>query len=89
MSIEEVFPETTALLSLKVTAESDPGILARVLVPIQNLNVIPRRVLAECGAVGQIHIEIDIVGLAERRVALITSKIGEIPSVLSAHWHRR
>ncbi len=36
-----------SLLSLRVTAEADPGAIVRVLHPFQNLNINPRRALAQ------------------------------------------
>ena len=39
-----------SLLRLRVVADADPGALGRVLEPFQNLNTLPRRVVAECVA---------------------------------------
>ncbi len=40
------------VLHLRVSAEPDPGVLARVLERFQNLNVVPRRVLADWATTG-------------------------------------
>ena len=41
MSTTDLFPETSALYRLRVTAEADLGALSRVLERFQNLNVVP------------------------------------------------
>lgn len=76
-----------SLLRLRVHAEADPGVLARVLERFQNLNVLPRRVTAEFASTGAFHIQVDIAGLPERTLSLIAAKLAQVPSVLSAHWH--
>jgi hypothetical protein len=76
-----------ALLRLRVVAEADPGALARVLERFQNLNVLPRRVVAEFGSTGAFHIQVDVLGIPEAMLTLIAEKIGQVPSVLNAHWH--
>lgn len=80
---------TVALLCLRVTADADPGAIARVLERFQNLNVVPRRVQAEWGSHGQIHIEVHIAGLAERTLSLIAAKLGQVPCIVNAFWYRR
>jgi hypothetical protein len=60
---------------LHVAAEPDPGALARFLERFQNLNIV-------------LHIEVDASGLSEETVSLITSNLGQVPSILNAHWHR-
>lgn len=80
--------EQVSLLRLRVVAEDDPGALQRVLGHFQNLNFLPRRVVAEFGTSGTIHIEIDTVGLSESRLSVIAAKLGETPCVLRAYWHR-
>ena len=47
-----------SLLRLRVVAEADPGALARVLERFQNLNVLPRNVVAELGIADTCHIQI-------------------------------
>lgn len=88
MVTEEEFQETTQLLCLRVSAESDPSALARVVSFFQGLNVAPRRVLAEFGINETLHIRVDVAGLTEHRLSVITAKIGQIPSIENAYWHR-
>lgn len=76
------------VLHLRVAAEADPGALARVLERFQNLNVIPRRVIAEWGINDLLHIKVEIADLNEERLTLIAAKIGQVPSILNAYWHR-
>ena len=71
-----------ALLCLRVSSDSDPGVLVRLLGCFQNLNVTPRRVVAEFG------LQIDVTGLSEDRLTLIAAKIGQNPSVHNAYWYR-
>jgi hypothetical protein len=52
-----------------------------------NLNVTPRRVLAELGSGSQLHVKVDVSGLSEERLSLITAKLGQNPCVLNAYWH--
>jgi hypothetical protein len=73
---------------LRVTAEADPGALARVLERFQNLSVLPHRVVAELSTTGTVHIQVDVGGLSESAINLICGKLGQVPCVLSAHWHR-
>jgi hypothetical protein len=82
-----VASQELALLRLRVVAEADPGALARVLERFQNLNVLPRRVVAEFGSTGAFHIQVDVLGVPEPMLTLITEKIAQVPSVLNAHWH--
>jgi hypothetical protein len=76
------------VLHLRVFAETDPGALARVLERFQNLNVTPRRVLAEWGALGKLHVQVEVSGLSEAMLDLITAKLGQVPSIFNAYWHR-
>ena len=78
----------TQALCLRVCAEADPGALARVLNCFQSLNVVPRRVIAEHGTGGALYIRIDVTGLTEGHLSLIAAKIGQVPSVGNAYWHR-
>ena len=77
-----------SLLRLKVVAEADPGAVARVLERFQNLNLLPRRIIAEFGINDTIHIQVDICGLPEEQLKVIAAKIGSATSIVSAHWHR-
>jgi hypothetical protein len=76
---------------LRVSAEADPGALARVLERFQNLNIVPRKVSAEwatTGTTATLYVEVHITGLPEETVSKITAKLGQVPSVLNAYWHR-
>lgn len=73
---------------LRVAAEPDPGALARVLERFQNLNIVPRRVAAAWGTAGTVHIEVEASGVSEEQIRLIAAKLGQVPSILNAHWHR-
>ncbi|HET9106657.1 MAG TPA: hypothetical protein VFN79_05660 [Steroidobacteraceae bacterium] len=80
--------DPTQALCLRVSADADPGALARVLNCFQSLNVVPRRVLAEQGTTGTLYIRIDVTGLTEGHLSLIAAKIGQVPCVGNAYWHR-
>jgi hypothetical protein len=86
MNVESL-PSTAALLRLRVTAEAELGALARVLERFQNLNVVPRRVVAEMGSGDVLHIQVDIVGMTEERLTLIAAKLNEALSIRQAYWH--
>jgi hypothetical protein len=90
MNLQEAISEepATQALCLRVNAEADPGALARVLMSFQTLNVVPRRVLAELGTTGMLYIRIDVSGLTERHLSLIAAKVGQVPCVGNAYWHR-
>jgi hypothetical protein len=79
--------ETRTLLRLRVTTDGDPSVLPRLLGYLQNLNVTPRRVNAEFGIEARMYLSLDICGLSEGRVSVITAKIGQSPCVLNAYWH--
>ena len=88
-ALQEVPEEgPTQALCLRVCAESDPGALARVLTCFQSLNIVPRRVVAEQGTSGTLYIRVDITGLTEGHLSLIAAKIGQVPCVGNAYWHR-
>lgn len=87
MSVVETVPDPSALLRLRVTAEADPNALARVLERFQNLNVLPRRVVAEFATRDVLHIQIDIFGVPEDRLSRIAAKLGQVASILHTHWH--
>lgn len=76
-----------SLLRLRIVAEADPGALARVLERFQNLNVVPRKVVAESGIGGALYIEVDVAGLSEAAVSLIAAKLGQVPCIFNAYWH--
>jgi hypothetical protein len=87
MFAESVSPATATLHRLRVTAEADLGALARVLERFQNLNIVPRRVIAEMGSGDVLYIQVDIVGMAEERLSLIVAKLNQSLSIRDAHWH--
>jgi hypothetical protein len=77
----------TALLCLRVSTDGDPSVLPRVLGYFGNLNLTPRRVVAEFASNQQLHVKVDVSGLSEARLTLITARVGENPCVLNAYWH--
>lgn len=77
----------SSLLRLRVVADADPGALARVLERFQNLNVLPRRVIAEYGMNDTLHVQIDVFGMREDQLAQIAGKIGQAPSIVNTYWH--
>ena len=72
---------------LRVTTDADPGSLARILERFQNVNVLPRRVIAEHAGPDRCHVQLDVTGVTEEFLALVTAKIGQCPAVLNAYWH--
>jgi hypothetical protein len=75
------------LVRVRVTTDGDPSVLPRLLGYFHNLNVSPRQVKAEFGSTVLMHLSVDICGLPEERVSLITAKIAHSPCVLNAYWH--
>ena len=80
-------PESS-LWRLRIVADSDPGAVARVLERFQNLNVLPRRIVAECTSHDTFHIQVDVFGLPEEQLRLVAAKIRQSPSIVNAYWHR-
>lgn len=80
--------DTVAVLGLRVTADDDPGAITRVLERFQNLNVLPRKVTAERATTGLLHVEVQIAGLAEEMLSLVTNKLNSMPCIVSAYWYR-
>lgn len=80
--------EYVSLLRLHVQAEADPGALLRVLERFQSLNILPRRVSAQIAASETMTIEVDVAGVSESIVSLITAKIEQVPCILEAYWRR-
>jgi hypothetical protein len=87
MTAEEHSP-TAALLSLRVSTDGDPSVLTRLLGHFHNLNVTPRRMVAEFGLMHELYVKVDVSGLSEERMSLIAAKVGQNPCVLNAYWHR-
>jgi hypothetical protein len=77
-----------SLCRLCVVADADPGALARVIGRFQNLNVVPRRVVAEFGTNDALHIQVDVFGLPVEQLTLIAAKIGQSPCIVNAYWCR-
>jgi hypothetical protein len=73
---------------LQVAADCDPGAIARVVERFQNLNIIPRRVVAEFSSNDLLHIEVDVCGIPDEQLALIAGKIRQAPCIVNAYWHR-
>jgi hypothetical protein len=73
---------------LRVVADADPGAIARVVERFQNLNVVPRRVIAEFSSNDILHIEVDVCGLPDEQLRLIVGKILQAPCIVNAYWHR-
>jgi len=76
------------LLRLRVAAEADPGVLARVIERFTNVNFVPRKVVAEWATTGLLHVEVSVAGMPEATLDLITAKLGQVPSILNAYWCR-
>jgi hypothetical protein len=79
---------TVSLFRLRVVADADPGAVARVIERFQNINILPRRVIAEFGTNETIHIQVDVCGIPEEQLKTMTAKIRQATSIVSAHWHR-
>jgi hypothetical protein len=82
-------PEETATqaLCLRVCADADPGVLVGILRYFQSLNLMPRRIVAELGTCGNMHVRVDVTGSTERHLSLIAVKVGQLPCVENAYWH--
>jgi hypothetical protein len=88
METERAENDLVVLARLRIDAEADPSVLARLIGRLQNLNILPRRVIAEFGSCNSLHIEVDISGVADGRMSLIAAKAREDVCVLNAYWHR-
>ena len=80
--------QNSSLWRLRVVADADPGALARVVERFQNLNVLPRRVVAELGTNETLHIQVDVFGMSEQQLRLIAAKIAQATSIANVYWHR-
>ena len=73
--------QTTKLLRLRVSAEADPGLVARLLGYFQNLNITPHRIVAEFATTGYWR------RVRERPALLLISALLLFgPWVLAAVW---
>jgi hypothetical protein len=80
--------QTLSLWRLRVTTDADPGVVARVVERFQNLNVLPRRVVAEADINNRFSIEVDVLGMPIAQMTLLAAKLRQNTSVLNVHWHR-
>ena len=83
-----MYAQELSLWRLRVSADADPGVVARVLERFQNLNVLPRRVVAEAGIDNRFSIAVDVLGMPEAQMTLVALKLRQNTSVLNAYWHR-
>jgi hypothetical protein len=87
MGTEQTDSDLLVVARLRVSAEADPSVLPRLIGRLQNLNVLPRRVVAEFGTANTLHIEVDISGVGAPRLSLVAAKLREDICVLNAYWH--
>lgn len=81
-------PQETASFCLHVVVDADPSALARVLERFQNLNVLPHRVVAELQSSGTMRIQVDVQGVSEDTIQLITAKLATTTCVRDAQCER-
>ena len=81
-------PLTRSRHRLQVVSDADPGAIARVVERFQNLNIVPRRLVAELSSDELLYIAVDVCGIDEQQLALIQAKIRQSPCIVSAYWHR-
>jgi hypothetical protein len=81
-------PQPYSRLRLQVVADADPGAIARVVERFQNLNNVPRRLTAEFASIDLLHIEVDVCGITDQQLSLVTDKIRQATCILNAYWHR-
>lgn len=87
MSAEDENLLSWPLLCLRISAEEDPSVLPRLLGYVQNLNVTPRRFVAEFGTNALMHLQTEVAGVAPARLDLIAAKAGQMPCVVRVYWH--
>jgi hypothetical protein len=80
-------PQTFSRRRLQVVADADPGAISRVVERFQNLNIIPRRMIAEFSSNDMLHIEVDVCGVPDEQMTLIAGKIRQAPCIINAYWH--
>src|SRR5271163_2899573 len=81
-------PQPYSLRRLQIVADTDPGAIARVVERFQNLNIIPRRVIAEFSTNDLLHISVEVCGISDEQLTLIAGKIRQSTSIVNAYWHR-
>jgi hypothetical protein len=80
-------PQTVSRRRLQVSADADPGAIARVVERFQNLNIVPRRITAEFSSNHMLHIEVDVCGISDEQLTLIAGKICQASCIFNAYWH--
>jgi hypothetical protein len=86
--MKSMLTQELSLWRLRVTADADPGVVARVVERFQNLNVLPRRVFAEADSNNRFSIEVDVFGLAAAQMSMVAAKLRQNTSVLNVYWYR-
>jgi hypothetical protein len=81
-------PQPHSRRRLQVTADADPGAIARVVERFQNLNIVPWRPSAEFSSNDLLHIAVDVCGISDEQLALIAGKIRQAPCIVNAYGHR-
>jgi hypothetical protein len=79
--------EDCSRFRLQVVAESDPGVIPKVLERFHNLNITPWRIHAELASNDLLHVDVDVFGIDSVKRRLIAAKLTQAISVLKVHWH--
>jgi hypothetical protein len=80
-------PQTFSRRRLQVVADADPGAISRVVERFQNLNIVPRRMIAEFSSNDMLHIEVDVCGVPDEQMTLIAGKVRQAACIINAYWH--
>lgn len=81
-------PQSYSRRRVLVVADADPSAISCVVERFQNLNIVPRRLIAEFASNDLLHIAVDVSGLPDDQLTLIVGKILQAPSIVNAYWHR-
>ena len=81
-------PQSYSRRRLQITSDADPGAIARVVERFCNLNIVPQRLTAEFSSNDLLHIAVDVCGISDEQLTLITGKIRQAPCIVNAYWHR-
>jgi hypothetical protein len=73
---------------LQITADADPGAIARVVERLQQLNIVPRRMTAEFSSNDMLYIEVEVCGVPDEQLRLIIGKIRKATTTVNAYWYR-
>jgi hypothetical protein len=84
---QEATEPTFSRIRLRVAVEADPAALPRILGLLQNVSLIPRRVVAESGSDAVLHVQIDFAGVSEEIISRVTGKVSQGIHVVNAFWH--